>query len=71
MTKSQTEAPALNLRYIQFVGRAICLAALLGSLAGCAMWDLDKLNPENLRDDRARDIDSRLSEDRPIVQNPF
>ena len=35
------------------------------------MWDLKKWNPENYRDDRARDIDSRLSEDRPIVQNPF
>ncbi|MEX2092139.1 MAG: hypothetical protein WD971_05650 [Pirellulales bacterium] len=48
-----------------------CLAAVLGPLAGCAMWDLDKWNLESLRDDRARDIDSRLSEDRPIVQNPF
>jgi hypothetical protein len=28
-------------------------------------------NPKNFRDDRARDIDSRLSKDRPIVNNPF
>jgi hypothetical protein len=35
------------------------------------MWDAEKWNLDNLRDDRARDIDSRLSEDRPIVQNPF
>jgi hypothetical protein len=35
------------------------------------MFEWDKWNPENYRDDRARDIDSRLSEDRSIVQNPF
>lgn len=58
-------------RLICSIGRVCCLAAVLGPLAGCAMWDLDKWNLESLRDDRARDIDSRLSEDRPIVQNPF
>jgi hypothetical protein len=64
------------MRTASFPFRSICLALLLGSLAGCAMWDAvkwdpAKWNPNNLRDDRARDIDSRLSEDRPIVQNPF
>jgi hypothetical protein len=56
---------------IQRTGRLLCLALALGSLSGCAMFDWDKWNPETYRDDRARDIDSRLSEDRSIVQNPF
>ena len=58
-------------RLSKTVGRVCCLAVVLGSLSGCAMWDYQKWNLENLRDERARDIDSRLSEDRPIVQNPF
>jgi hypothetical protein len=40
-------------------------------ISGCAMWDVQKWNPENLRDPRARDIDERLSKDVPIGQNPF
>lgn len=58
-------------RHIYSFGRVCCLAVVLGPLAGCAMWDLDKWNPNRYRDDRARDIDDRLSKDRPIVQNPF
>jgi hypothetical protein len=58
-------------RFAFFVGRVSCFAVIAGSLSGCAMWDFQKWNPENLRDERARDIDARLSEDRPIVQNPF
>ena len=58
-------------RLVISIGRVSCLAMVLGFLSGCAMWDLNKWNPENYRDDRARDIDSRLSEDRSIVQNPF
>jgi hypothetical protein len=52
-------------------GRFCCLSFLLIGLAGCAMWDLHKWNPENLRDPRARDIDERLSQEVPIGQNPF
>ncbi len=59
------------MRSLILVGRTCCLALVLGALSGCAMWDFQKWNPENLRDERARDIDSRLSKDRPIVQNPF
>jgi len=62
---------AFFVRFTKFIGRVGCLAALLASLSGCAIWDLKKLNPENYRDDRARDIDARLSENRTIVQNPF
>jgi len=53
------------------IGRLCCLAAALGPLSGCAMWDFDRWNFDRYRDERARDIDNRLSEDRPIVQNPF
>jgi hypothetical protein len=41
------------------------------SLAGCAMWDYHKWTLDSLRDDRARDIDHRLSTDEPIVKSPF
>lgn len=51
--------------------RLACLAALLGLLPGCAPWKAETWNLDRFRDDRARDIDSRLSEDRSIVQNPF
>jgi hypothetical protein len=47
------------------------LAALLGLLPGCALWKPEKWDLNNLRDERARDIDSRLSSERSIVQNPF
>ena len=53
------------------IGRVYCLAVVLGPLSGCAMWDFDEWNLDRYRDERARDIDERLSEDRPIVQNPF
>jgi len=53
------------------IGRAGCLAILLGPLAGCAMWDAQKWNPARYRDERASDIDGRLSSKEPIVKNPF
>jgi hypothetical protein len=51
--------------------RLACLAAILGLLPGCALWKPEKWDLNNLRDERARDIDSRLSSERSIVQNPF
>jgi hypothetical protein len=51
--------------------RSILLAIAIAPFTGCAMFDAEKWNPNRLRDDRAVDIDRRLSEDRPIVQNPF
>jgi hypothetical protein len=56
---------------VRRIGRVLCLALALVTFSGCAMFEWDTWNPENYRDDRARDIDSRLSEDRSIVQNPF
>jgi hypothetical protein len=44
---------------------------VLGPLTGCAMWDKDRWNVDRLRDERAVDIDQRLSNDEPIVKNPF
>jgi hypothetical protein len=35
------------------------------------MWDRETWNVDRLRDDRAVDIDERLSSDEPIVKNPF
>ncbi|MGD9635030.1 MAG: hypothetical protein AB7G28_18155 [Pirellulales bacterium] len=53
------------------IRRFACLAALLGALPGCALWKPEAWDLNRLRDDRAREIDSRLSSDDPIVQNPF
>lgn len=60
-------------RFSTFVSalRLACLGALLGALSGCALWKAEMWDLNRLRDDRARDIDSRLSEDRSFVQNPF
>jgi hypothetical protein len=64
-------------RWTLKVGRILCLVAVLGPLGGCALFNAGSLfkaetwNLDRFRDERARDIDSRLSENRPIVQNPF
>jgi len=58
-------------RLIATIGWAGCLAVVLGPLAGCAMWDAQRWNPANYRDERARDIDQRLSSRDPIVKSPF
>ncbi|MEX2308020.1 MAG: hypothetical protein WD738_10530 [Pirellulales bacterium] len=39
--------------------------------SGCAQWDRDRWNIERLRDERAVDIDHRLDQAAPPVQNPF
>jgi hypothetical protein len=49
----------------------LCLFALVAPLAGCAMWDAERWNVDRYRDERAVDIDQRLSSDEPIVKNPF
>jgi hypothetical protein len=59
------------MRSVILVGRLCCLAVLLGLVSGCALLNKETWNIDRFRDDRARDIDSRLSEDRAIVQNPF
>jgi hypothetical protein len=45
---------------------------LAGTLfsSGCA-WDPSRLNLDQLRDDRAVEMDTRLSAEAPIVENPF
>jgi hypothetical protein len=35
------------------------------------MWDAETWNPAKYRDERASDIDQRLSSREPIVNNPF
>jgi hypothetical protein len=61
----------LTARLIRFIGRLGCLAIVLGPLSGCATWDAEKWNPARYRDERAADIDGRLSSKEPIVNNPF
>ena len=49
-------------------------AALLAGaliLAGCARWQSRKFDFSQLRDDRAVELDHRLSKARPAVQYPF
>jgi hypothetical protein len=58
-------------RFVLPIGRILCLAALLTPLAGCALWKKETWDLNRFRDERARDIDSRLSDNKPIVQNPF
>jgi len=62
-------------RWIHSTRRAIVLAVgvvvVLGPLGGCAMWNKDRWNLDRYRDERAVDIDQRLSQDRSIVPNPF
>ena len=48
---------------------AVALAAFLLA-TGCA-WNLSRLNLDRLRDDRAVEMDGRLSAKTPIVENPF
>ena len=62
------------LSFAQIFGRAACVAAALTtviSLGGCAAWKADRWNIDSLRDQRAVEVDQRLSRDRTIVENPF
>ncbi len=47
------------------------VGVVLGSLGGCAAWDSERWDIDRLRDDRALDIEQRLTQDEPIVENPF
>ena len=49
----------------------LCVAALLVPAGGCALWDRSTWDLSKYRDERASDIDQRLSKTKPIVQNPF
>jgi hypothetical protein len=48
-----------------------CLIAMLAPVGGCALWDKSTWDLSKYRDERASDIDDRLSKSKPIVQNPF
>jgi hypothetical protein len=50
---------------------AASLAIAIGPLSGCAMWNADRWNLDRYRDERAVDIEGRLSREKPIVENPF
>jgi hypothetical protein len=68
-------------RYFYSTGRrrrpAVCLLLALVLLPGCSLWNRTKekakenLNMDKYRDNRAVDIDQRLSNPEPIVKNPF
>jgi len=57
-----------SMRWVRFMFLVV-LPTL--ALAGCAMFDVERWNLDRYRDERAVDIDRRLSEDVPIGQNPF
>jgi hypothetical protein len=64
----------LSRRWSYFSCRLAALAAVVApllSLGGCAMFHKDFWNMDRYRDERAADIDSRLSKNVPIVKNPF
>jgi len=45
--------------------------SLLCSMPGCMLWQGDRWNFDTFRDQRAVDIDHRLTGPAPIVKNPF
>jgi hypothetical protein len=54
--------------------RALCLAVILAvplSATGCTLWNKDRWDLNQLRDERAVDIDQRLERNETIVKNPF
>ena len=48
-----------------------CMIEMLVPAGGCAVWDRSRWDLSKYRDERASDIDKRLSDSKPIVQNPF
>jgi hypothetical protein len=56
---------------------AACLLAAIAALPGCSLWHRTKeslkenLNLDKYRDERASDIDRRLSAPDSSVNNPF
>jgi len=53
--------------------RTVAVAAILSLVltSGCAMWDRDRWDLSRYRDERAVDIDQRLSSDEAVVKSPF
>jgi hypothetical protein len=51
--------------------------AAIATASGCSLWHRTKeslkenLNPDKYRDERATDIDRRLSAPDPIINSPF
>ena len=62
-------------RLLNSIGRASLLAvvsvSLFAPVGGCALWSKEMWSIDHYRDDRAVDIDKRLSENTTIVKNPF
>ena len=61
------------MRYHSKLSVAIVAVISITSLlfTGCAAWRSERFDLSRLRDERAQDIDSRLSSAQPAVQNPF
>jgi hypothetical protein len=54
--------------------RTLCLAVILVLpllATGCTLWNKDRWDLNQLRDERAVDIDQRLERNQTIVKNPF
>jgi hypothetical protein len=60
-------------RHIYFSQRLVAAAAVLVLLAstGCATFQRENWSLNRLRDERAVDIESRLTSPKPVVDNPF
>ena len=62
-------------RPVQYSTRRRFWVAVILSLpqffTGCALFDHERWNLDRYRDERAVDIEQRLSADEPIVENPF
>jgi hypothetical protein len=56
-----------NRRFLTVAG-ILSLVILAG---GCAMWDRDRWDLSRYRDERALDIDQRLSSEEAVVKSPF
>jgi hypothetical protein len=59
---------ASMIRRLIYLGASMLLIPLAG---GCAAWNAERWSFDSLRDERAVDIERRLSSDKPIVENPF
>jgi hypothetical protein len=53
------------------VGYAAAILLGLAIAGGCNVFDAERWDLNRYRDQRAVDVDQRLGQDRPMVENPF
>jgi hypothetical protein len=47
------------------------LGFVLSFACGCSLWSADRWQLDRFRDERAVDVEQKLSRTKPIVENPF